>query len=238
MITIAIDEKACVSCSLCVEICVPEVFAFNEEKGLPEVAKPKECFGCLACSEICPADAIFHEGVELQECYYQDPYALRLAARLTTNPKNQPLTPTEKEKIEAATRDLGVRLHSVAAVFKQTLGAGLPAVGTLAGRTLAGQLPRYHQPRARDEALELARRQFSPGWDLYFETNGDSLTVNVGNCFVREVCAREGLPLGGELCVLFYNYLAGYLSRMVGVRPRLANADRGDTKCCYQITLH
>lgn len=238
MISVAIDDKACVGCSLCVETCVPGVFSFDETKSLPVVAKPGECFGCLACSQICPADAIVHEGVTLQESYYHDPYALKLAARLTSGPARQPLVPTDAARRQAALRDLGVRLLSVAAVFKQTLGAGLPAVGTLAGRTLAGQLPRYHQPETQAEVLALAREQFAPAWDLTFETRDDGLTISVGGCFVREVCAAEGLPLGGELCVLFYNYLAGYLSRMLGAKPRLLQADRGDARCTYQVKLY
>lgn len=68
----------------------------------------------------------------------------------------------------------------MAAIFKQTLGAGLPAISTLAGRTFGQQPPRY-------------------------------------------------------LCVLFYNYLADYLSRMRGVKRRLVQADRGDARCTYQV---
>lgn len=237
MITIAIDEKACVGCSLCVDTCVPGVFTFNEDKAVPEVARPKECFGCLACSEICPADAIAHEGVPLQECFYHDPYALKVASRLATGQVHEPAVIADKARLAAAARDLGARLLSVAAVFKQTLGAGLPAVGTLAGRTLAGQLPRYQQPKTQAEVLALAQAQFAPAWQLQFEVAGDAMTVEVGACFVRDVCLREGLPLGQELCVLFYNYLAGYLSRMAGVKPRLTQADRGNERCTYRIKL-
>lgn len=237
MISIAIDEKACVGCSLCVDTCVPGVFKLNETKAVPEVVKPKECFGCLACSEICPADAIAHEGVPLQDCFYHDPYALRVASRLATGEAHEPVVLTDKAQLAAAARDLGVRLLSVAAVFKQTLGAGLPAVGTLAGRTLAGQLPRYQQPKTQAEVLALAKMQFAPAWDLQFEVAGDAMTVKVGACFVRDVCLHEGIPLGQELCVLFYNYLAGYLSRIAGMKPRLVQADRGNEHCTYQVKL-
>lgn len=237
MITIAIDEKACVGCSLCVDTCVPGVFTFNETKAVPQVDKPKECFGCLACSEICPSDAIAHEGVLLQDCFYHDPYALKVASRLTTGQAHTPAVLTSKAQFDAAARDLGVRLLSVAAVFKQTLGAGLPAVGTLAGRTLAGQLPRYQQPKTQAEVLGLAKEQFAPAWDLHFEMAGDAMSVKVGACFVRDVCLHEGIPLGQELCVLFYNYLAGYLSRMAGIKPRLLQADRGSERCTYQVKV-
>lgn len=237
MINVAIDEKACVGCSLCVETCIPGVFTFNEAKALPEVAKPKECFGCLACAEICPADAISHEGVSLQESYYHDPYALKLASRLSTGGQRQPLVPADSAHRAAALRDLGVRLLSVAAVFKQTLGAGLPAVGTLAGRTLATQLPRYQRPKSSEQVLALAQEQFAPAWELEPKRVGDTLTIGVKSCFVRDVCEREGMPLGGELCVLFYNYLAGYLARMGGLKLRLQQAERGHEHCSYEVKV-
>ena len=44
MIQITIDDKACVSCSLCAEICPTDVFVWDEAKGVPEVSRPGECF--------------------------------------------------------------------------------------------------------------------------------------------------------------------------------------------------
>jgi ferredoxin len=238
MVTIAVDEKACVGCSLCVDICVTKVFNYDEAKQLPVVSQPAECFGCLSCSEICPADALRHEGVPQTECFYHDPEALALAARMAGSGWTAPLTPDDPAMQDRAMRDLGVRLLSVAAVFKQTLGNSLPAVGTIAGRTLAGQLPRYRVPKDMAEALVLAREQFAPAWELTFrQAAPDQLTVEVGACFVRDLCAQEKLEIGGELCILFYNYLAGYLSKMGGARPKLVSADRGAAKCAYEVKL-
>jgi L-aspartate semialdehyde sulfurtransferase ferredoxin len=238
MITVTVDEKACVGCALCADICSTKVLSFNEAKALAEVARPKECFGCLACAEICPADAIAHDGVVMQEAYYHDPYALKVASLLTTAPPHPVNVPADAASRQAALGDLGVRLLSVAAVFKQTIGAGLPAVGTLAGRTLAGQLPRYRQPRNLQETLALTQEQFFPAWELQPTVSGDQLKVEVKACFVRELCQREKIALGGELCVLFYNYLAGYLARMGSVKPRLVNAERGERHCTYDVKLY
>jgi L-aspartate semialdehyde sulfurtransferase ferredoxin len=238
MITVTVDEKACVGCSLCADICSTKVLSFNEAKAVAEVVKPKECFGCLACAEICPSDAIDHTGVIMQDAYYHDPYALHVASRLTTGPLPGVNVPTDKATRDAALRDLGVRLLSVAAVFKATIGAGLPAVGTLAGRTLAGQLPRYKQPKTIEETLALAQEQFFPAWELQPTLTGDQLGITVKACFVRELCQREGIALGGELCILFYNYLAGYLARMGNVKPRLVNAERGEKSCKYEVKLY
>ncbi len=237
MIEITVDDKACVSCTLCAEICPTDVFVWDEEAGLPKVDKPAECFGCLSCSEICPPHCISHAGVELAESHYHDPYALNLASRLASDISGRFNVPTDEASQRQAAIDLGVRLRSVAEVFKATLGGSLPAVGTMAGRTLARHLPRYHEPADLGEALELAVAQFAPAWELTTERSGDELTVKVGRCFVREVCEREGLELGGEMCVLFYNYLAGYLGRLSGTRLRLMEAERG-SKCRYTVKIY
>jgi NAD-dependent dihydropyrimidine dehydrogenase PreA subunit len=237
MIQIAIDEKACVSCTLCEEICPTDVFVWDENKAVPKVERPGECFGCLSCSEICPPHCISHEGVELAEAHYHDPYALRLANRLASDVDLRFHVPSDEQARRNAAADLGVRLRSVAEVFKRTLGGSLPAVGTMAGRTLARHLPRYREPSGLDEALTLAKTQFAPAWVFETTREGDDLSIDVDRCFVRETCEREGLELGCEICVLFYNYLAGYLGRMGKVRLRLMDADRGP-KCTYKVKIY
>jgi len=239
MIQIAIDDKACVSCSLCAEVCPTDVFTYEEEVGVPSVQRPGECFGCLSCSEICPSNCIDHEGLELSATHHHDPYALRLASRLGSETEGRFNVPSDAESREKALQDLGIRLLSVAEVFKRTLGGSLPAVGTIAGRTLAKHLPRYRAPGSLHEALELAQRQFSPAWVFDAALDGDALTVTVDDCFVRDVCQRQSIELGGELCVLFYNYLAGYIGNMGGgVRLRLMNADRGCDQCRYEVKTY
>ena len=237
MIEIRIDEDACVGCQLCVDECPTDVFEFDDEKALPVVKHEKECFGCLSCSEICPADAVIHQGVERSEDHYHENYTLDLARKLAPNVP-LPNAPDDEGKRKAALEDLGVRLLSVAAVFRHTLGGSLPAVGTMAGRTLATQLPRYQQPEGLQEALDLAVSQFSPAWELKPDYDGDEkLTVDVGNCFIRELCKEEGIELGGDLCVLFYNYLAGYLGKMGGARLKLEDSQPGDSSCSYKVKV-
>lgn len=237
MIQIAIDDKACVSCALCEEICPTDVFTFNHDTGIPAVSHPDECFGCLSCSEICPPRCITHDGVERSEAHYHDPYALHLAARLGSAAGAAYDMPEDDTSRQKALVDLGVRLRSVAEVFKRTLGGSLPAVGTMAGRTLARHLPRYREPKNLGQALDLATTQFAPAWEMSTALEGDSLTINVGRCAVRDVCKREGVELGEEMCVLYYNYLAGYVGRMGKTRLKLIGAERGWEGCTYTVKV-
>lgn len=237
MITISIDEKACVNCSLCVDTCPTQVFTFDQATELPTVARPKECFGCLSCAEICPANAITHQGAMRTETFYHDPYALELARKLATEETIHYQTIDSAAARDAAMGDLSVRLLSVGAVLKEIVGSGLPSVGLMAGRSLATQLPRYRPPRNLDEALDLAKLEFAPAWELNFTKSDDGLQITVGKCFVRELCAREKLPLGGELCVLFFNYLSGYLGKMGKTQLKLTEANRGESGCSYQVRI-
>lgn len=236
MIDITIDEKACVGCTLCVDCCQTGVFTFSQEKQVAVVAKPKECFGCLSCTEICPATAISHNGVARSEAYYHDQRAVQLAAAMKADNWLAPNVPQSSEQWDRALTDLGVRLLSIASVFKQTVGSGLPAVGTLAGRTLAGQLPRYQVCQSLEQALQLAHDQFKPAWELESRLEGtDMLTIEVKGCFVRELCQREKIELGSELCTLFFYYLNGYISKMGNARLRLMKTDRGVSVCRYEM---
>jgi NAD-dependent dihydropyrimidine dehydrogenase PreA subunit len=235
MISIAIDDKACVSCTLCEEICPTDVFKFDDAKGVPEVVRPAECFGCLSCSEICPSQCITHSDLTISQDHYHDPYAVHLAGRLGADLTGRMTFTVDEADRKAALEDLGVRLRAVAEVFTRTLGGSLPAVGTMAGRTLAKHLPRYRSARDLGEALEMAKAEFAPAWQMETDLAGDQLTVKVGRCFVREICQRDGLELGGPLCVLFYNYLAGYVGRTGQIRLKLENADRGDSQCTYTV---
>lgn len=236
MIDIRIDEDACVGCSLCVEVCPTKVFEFDEKKARPVVKKPAECFGCLSCSEICPATAIEHKGLTLSENHYYDPGAVALSEKSAASAFGINF-PDDAGVRRKAVGDLGIRLLSVASVFRQTLGGSLPAVGTMAGRTLATHLPRFQVPADFKEALAMVVGQLAPTWDLEAVYDGaESLRITTGTCFIRDLCRREGLELGGDLCVLFYNYLAGYLAKLSGVRLKLEKTTPGDT-CAYEIKV-
>jgi L-aspartate semialdehyde sulfurtransferase ferredoxin len=237
MIEIKIDEQACVGCTLCVDKCPTKVFEFDETKAVPRVVKPGECFGCLSCSEICPATAIRHEGVTHSENHYYDPGAVEMAARIASDPTAVNF-PSDAASRGRAIEDLGVRLLSVASIFRQTLGDSLPAAGTMAGRTLATQLPRYQTPKDFAEALSIVSGTLAPAWELSPAYDGaENLKLTIKGCFIRDLCRSGKIELGGDLCVLFQNYLTGYLAKIAGTRLKLESAVPGDKACVYTMKV-
>lgn len=53
-----IDYRHCNGCGICYRICPMDVFGWDEEKGLPILAYPDECWHCGACELDCPEMAI------------------------------------------------------------------------------------------------------------------------------------------------------------------------------------
>jgi ferredoxin len=233
VIDIHIDEDACVGCTLCVDECPTKVFEMCEDGSVPRVKNIQECFGCLSCSEICPATAIKHSNLHLSESYYHSLNTIELASKLGTQELFN--IPNDSDHIQKALDDLGIRLLSVAFVLKQTLGQSLPSVGTMAGISLASQLPRYQQPITLEDTLQLFSQTFSPAWHMEPTLNNDLIMISVSDCFVRDVCIKSGIAIGGDLCKLFSNYFTGYLSKIARIRPRLAGISLSEKTCVYTI---
>ena len=54
-----IDETKCIHCGKCADICPLSVFFFRrEERAVPEVRYPDECWHCNACVLDCPQGAV------------------------------------------------------------------------------------------------------------------------------------------------------------------------------------
>ncbi len=59
--TIAVDEKLCKGCGICVEICPRKALVMNgisRETGYPNPRLVGECVGCRLCMWFCPDQAI------------------------------------------------------------------------------------------------------------------------------------------------------------------------------------
>jgi nitroreductase/NAD-dependent dihydropyrimidine dehydrogenase PreA subunit len=67
MVKITIDLNSCTQCRACADICYArDVFEMKEDG--PVVAHPEICRLCGHCVAVCPADAIRHANIPLQDC--------------------------------------------------------------------------------------------------------------------------------------------------------------------------
>ncbi len=56
VVTLKLDEGACVGCGMCTVVCPHAVFQL--ENGCAKIADRDACMECGACAKNCPADAI------------------------------------------------------------------------------------------------------------------------------------------------------------------------------------
>jgi nitroreductase/NAD-dependent dihydropyrimidine dehydrogenase PreA subunit len=67
MAQITIDEKACIRCGKCVDVCaIAHVFELSDESSVP--VQSASCWNCGQCVAGCPTDAIDHETFPLENC--------------------------------------------------------------------------------------------------------------------------------------------------------------------------
>lgn len=56
---VVVDPARCEGCRRCLDSCPTDVFAFDEEQNVAQVAYASDCCACLLCLEDCPTDAIW-----------------------------------------------------------------------------------------------------------------------------------------------------------------------------------
>ena len=71
-VRIAIHERACRGCELCVDLCPTKVFGFDQDRRLCRVEHEEDCIACLSCAYICPSHALTHTGHHLVKNFYRD----------------------------------------------------------------------------------------------------------------------------------------------------------------------
>ncbi len=53
-----IDQNRCTLCGQCVELCPEDVFFNSDDKSVPRVSYPDDCWHCNSCVYECPVEAI------------------------------------------------------------------------------------------------------------------------------------------------------------------------------------
>lgn len=67
MAQITVDEKACIRCGKCVDVCaIAHVFELSDASSVP--VNSEACWNCGHCVAGCPTDAIDHEAFPLEDC--------------------------------------------------------------------------------------------------------------------------------------------------------------------------
>jgi nitroreductase/NAD-dependent dihydropyrimidine dehydrogenase PreA subunit len=74
VIDIVVDQKLCIACGACIDLCTARVFQMVA--GNTEAMAPEECWLCGHCVAACPSDAITHREYPIEACPSLDADAL------------------------------------------------------------------------------------------------------------------------------------------------------------------
>ncbi len=114
------------------------------------------------------------------------------------------------------------------------VGKSAPSLGTNSGRHAARKLPVLLDRPELPAALGAVTAALASGFELTPACADGRAEVKVGRCVVRDVCADRGLPLDGDLCKTFHQYLAGMSAQLLGRAVRVGAVTAGGA-CTIQL---
>lgn len=222
MATVAIEEKGCRDCSLCVEICPTKVFEQDKTRSVAAVARSQDCIGCTSCQFICPSRCITVGDVAEQRPFFRIEENANLVRKLLQQaPASAALTPDE---LRSALIDVSFRLQALSDSVTETMGRGQKVVGRKAGALAAEHLPEMYEGASIDEVLARMRKRFAGSFEFEptIAEGGNTITLSFPDCAIHRVVANSGGKVGDHvLCQLFHEYWAGlvgaFLHKSYGV---------------------
>lgn len=144
----------------------------------------------------------------------------------------------EESDYNKASKDVGVRLLSIAKTLKKVSGGSLGAIGTTSGRIAASHLSRMFEDVniTFDDILKDLQKKWEASFSFDYTLVGNEATLTFKHCPVYTILTREGEKVGGDLCTLFHCYIQGILVEVLSERLQLKVESMGET-CVLKIRL-
>lgn len=215
MAQVAIVERGCRGCSLCVDTCPVEVFDRDDEHDLAVVSRPEDCIGCLTCHYVCPSQCIEVSEVEVLRPFHRIEGHVALIERFLQE-KTAASTLTSEDLAEAHA-DVAARLQALAHAVVEIMGRGHKAVGRRAGSVAAVHLPEVYDEKGLENVLSGMQQRFQGAFPFDFKVSGNDVELVFKPCGLCKVVEDAGETLGeAVLCELFHEYWAGLLTTYIG----------------------
>jgi NAD-dependent dihydropyrimidine dehydrogenase PreA subunit len=122
MPNVQIEDQGCRGCTMCVDICPVDVFAFDEDAFLAKVERQNDCIGCLSCVYVCPSRCVEVSDVPMMRPFHRIEKNATLIKKFL-----QSQTVEEAVSVEdwqEAGRDVAARLSALGAAVTETMGRG------------------------------------------------------------------------------------------------------------------
>jgi NAD-dependent dihydropyrimidine dehydrogenase PreA subunit len=234
MPTVSVTESGCRGCTLCVEVCPVDVFAFDDGEHLAKVVSGVDCIGCLSCVYACPSQCIVVDDIKLIRPYHRIEENVALVEQFLQTP-SAAQSLTEKE-LSQASHEVGILLSAFADAVTEILGRGHKSVGRRAGTLAAAHLPEMYDESVLDDLLQQMNRRFGSSFDFEYTISGrDEIDLCVEPCGLLQAIRTAGeTPGESVLCLLFHEYWAALISSFTGAKYSYKVAEAGE-RCCMKL---
>lgn len=209
---LAIADKGCRACSLCVEVCPTDVLEMSSDGELAKVSREEDCIGCTSCVYICPSRCITVSEYEAQRPFHRIEQNSAIVEKLL---QERPMAVQLSEKdFDAARADVSVRLYSLTTASHEVLGRGLKMAGRKAGAVAATHFPELYEVIELPDILAKLQDRFRHCFDFEPTTSGTGgVKLAFTKCALGTVVDQQGEERGtATLCTLYHEYWAGLLS--------------------------
>ncbi len=128
-------------------------------------------------------------------------------------------------------------LASLTTMLPRILSSGAKAVVLIASREYGRSVIRdgtVGKEASLRHILEELSRNSSWSVEVYGKDEGSGKTyLLVRECPIRQVCAFEGLEIGGLPCLITKGVLEGYIKKLAGVAVSISTVQTGPNACLY-----
>jgi len=137
---------------------------------------------------------------------------------------NLTLEDHQKAKVEVA-----FLLNILSQTIPYVVGKASGVVGLRAGQEAARKMPLFFESPDISSVMEGIQHFLEGGFDITSEIADEDIELTVGRCALREVCEIENLPLNGDLCKLFHDYMNGMITELAKRKFKMDILKTGDT---------
>ncbi len=102
----------------------------------------------------------------------------------------------------------------------------------MTGSAAAKKMPLFFESLEVQPIIEGIKSYLQGGFDINeIVTNDDNIQLSFGRCALREICELENIPLGGNLCMLFHNYINGMIVKLTEKNFKMNILEAGNAAC-------
>jgi hypothetical protein len=138
---------------------------------------------------------------------------------------------------KSANIEVSFLLNMLSQTITHVIGKASGVVGITAGRETAKKIPVFFDNPDISDITKEIEHYLKGGFDLKFKEMENGYQLNVNRCEIRNVCNREGIEIGKDLCSYFHNYINGMIVEFTKKKLQVKTEQTGEKCVINYLTI-